>query len=135
VQRTTRRTGQDGYSADIVGDAGGIYPGSMLHLGAVGQPPWVPLRAAVQGSYIGARRASDTNILLNGGPYQLPPYFLLEARLSTVGFHLPGLRNTETSFALSGKNLLGAEGPMPGSSGVDYPLAPRAFFLQMNLGL
>jgi outer membrane receptor for ferrienterochelin and colicins len=135
VQRTTRRTGQDGYAAEIVGDAGGVYPRSMVHLGVVGQAPGLPLRAAVQGSYIGTRRASDTNILLNGGPYQLPPYFLLDARLSTVGFHLFGLRTVETSFAVSGKNLLGAQGPMPGSSGVDYPLSPRAFFLHMNFGL
>jgi hypothetical protein len=116
----------------IVGDAGGIYPIAMLHLGVVGQHPRIPLRGAIQGSYIGARRASDTNILLNGGPYRLAPYLLVDARLSTSGFHLFGVRDTETSFALSGKNLLGAQGPMPGSSGVDYPLAPRALLLQMN---
>ena len=37
------------------------------------------------------------------------------------------------SFAVSGKDLLGADGPAPGFSGVDYPLAPRALWLQINL--
>src|SRR5206468_12646058 len=57
LQRTTRRTGQDGYAAEIVGDDGGVYPTAMLHTGLVGQPPGLPVRAAVQASYIGARRA------------------------------------------------------------------------------
>ncbi len=135
VQRTLRRTGEDGYAADIVGSSGGIYPRSMVHAGLVGQPPRSPVRLALQASYIGARQASDTNILLNGGIYSLPSYVLLEARLSTIGFHLFWMKAHETSFALSGKNLLNVAGPMPGSSGVDYPLAPRAFFLQMNVGL
>jgi iron complex outermembrane receptor protein len=135
LQRTVRRTGQDGYAAEIVGADAGIYPKYILHAGLVGQPPGSPLRAAVQASLVGPRQASDTNILLNGGPYQLPRYLLLDARISTIGFHLFGLKNHETSFALSGKNLLDAVGPMPGSSGVDYPLAPRSFFLQVNVGL
>jgi hypothetical protein len=46
-----------------------------------------------------------------------------------------GQRRNEISFSLTGKNLLGARGPTPGFSGVDYPLAPRAFLLQMSLTL
>jgi iron complex outermembrane receptor protein len=135
VQHTARRTGQIGYSADVVGSGGDIYPRWMLHAGTIGQPPGLPVRAAFQASYIGPRQASDTNTLLNGGPYRLPSYLLFEARLSTIGFHLFGMKSHETSFALSGKNLLDVMGPVPGSSGVDYPLAPRSFFLQMNVGL
>jgi len=135
LQRTVQRTGQEGYAARVVGSDGGIYPTTMVHAGIFSQPPTWPLRASVRGSYIGARRASDTNILLNGGRYTLPSYYLLEATVSTVGFHFFHGSSQETSFALSGKNLLGAMGPMPGFSGVDYPLAPRALFLQMNLTL
>jgi outer membrane receptor for ferrienterochelin and colicins len=135
TQRTVRRTGQDGYSAEVVGTAGGIYPSMMLHGGLAAQPTGLPLRATVQASYIGERRPSDTNILLNGGPYKLPPYLLLEAGLATTRFDLFGLERHEVSFALTGKNLLGAKGPTPGFSGVDYPLAPRTFLLQMNLAL
>jgi outer membrane receptor for ferrienterochelin and colicins len=134
MQRTVRRTGQVGYSATVVGTEGGIYPTSMVHAGVVGQPPGFPVRAAVQASYIGSRRPSDTNILLNGGPYTLPSYFLLEAGLSTIGLPLLGPGH-EISFALTGKNLLGSTGPVPGFSGVDYPLAPRSFFLQTNITL
>ncbi len=135
TQRTVRRTGQDGYSAEVVGDAGGIYPNMMLHGGLAAQPTSLPLRATVQASWIGERRPSDTNILLNGGPYVLPSYLLLEAGLATTRFDLFGLDRHEVSFALTGKNLLGAGGPAPGFSGVDYPLTPRTFFLQANLAL
>ncbi len=135
TQRTVRRTGEDGYSAEVVGEEGGIYPNMMVHGGLAAQPTGIPLRATVQASYIGDRRPSDTNILLNGGPYVLPSYLLLEAGLATTRFDLFGLDRHEVSFALTGKNLLNAKGPAPGFSGVDYPLAPRTFFLQMNLAL
>jgi outer membrane receptor for ferrienterochelin and colicins len=135
TQRTVRRTGQDGYSAEVVGTAGGIYPTLMLHGGLAAQPTGLPLRATVQASYIGERRPSDTNILLNGGPYTLPSYLLLEAGLATTRFDLFGLERHEISFALTGKNLLGAKGPTPGFSGVDYPLTPRTFLLQVSLAL
>jgi iron complex outermembrane receptor protein len=135
LQHTIQQTGQEGYAARVVGSEGGIYPTAMLHAGLVTQPTGWPARAAVRGTYVGSRRASDTNILLNGGRYTLAPYTLLEANVSTIGFHFFRNSAQETSFALSGKNLLGAMGPAPGFSGVDYPVAPRAFFLQMNLSL
>jgi outer membrane receptor for ferrienterochelin and colicins len=135
TQRTLRRTGEEGYSAAVIGSGGGIYPRLMVHGGLVAQPPRWPVRAMVQASYIGSRRASDENILRNGGPYDLPPYLLLEAGLSTVGFHLFGAKTREVSFSVMGKNLLDSAGPAPGFRGVDYPLTPRSFFLQMNLTL
>jgi outer membrane receptor for ferrienterochelin and colicins len=134
IQRTTRRTGQADYSAALVGTQGDIYPTSMLHAGVVAQQPGFPVRPAVQTSYVGPRRTSDNNALLDGGAYTLPSYLLLEAGLSTVGFNLLGPRH-EVSFSLDGRNLLGARGPTPGFSGVDYPLAPRSFFLQTNISL
>jgi outer membrane receptor for ferrienterochelin and colicins len=135
TQRTVRQTGQAGFQADVIGSSGDIYPRAMLHAGVAAQPPRFPLRTAVQTSFIGQRRPSDTNILLNGGAYTLPSYWLLEANLSTVGFNLFGSEHQEVSFALTGKNLLDVKGPTPGFTGVDYPLAPRTFFLQMNVSL
>ncbi len=135
AQRTVRDTGQEGYSGSLVGSAGGIYPTFMIHAGVVTQPSWLPLRASLQGSLVGARRASDTNILLNDGVYSLPAYLLLEAGLQSLPFDLFGRRRNDVSVALQGKNLLGAAGPTPGFSGVDYPLAPRSFFLQLNLNI
>jgi outer membrane receptor for ferrienterochelin and colicins len=133
LQRTVQRTGQDGYVGEVVGREGNIYPGVMVHAGVAGQPLRSPVRAALSASWIGRRRASGNNIVLAGGPYTLPPYVLLDANITTVGFHLLRERSQEVSLSLSGKNLLGARGPAPGFSGVDYPLAPRAFFLQVNL--
>ncbi len=135
TQRTVRRTGQVGYADWVLGSAGGIYPRAMVHAGLVAQPPRSPVRAMVAASYIGTRRASDTNILINRLSYQLPPYVLLEAGLATVPFRLFGLRRPEMSLALTGKNLAGATGPAPGSSGADYPLAPRTFFLTTSFQL
>jgi outer membrane receptor for ferrienterochelin and colicins len=135
LQRTERRTGQEGFTAVAVGTEGDIYPRAMLHTGLVAQPTGFPVRAAVQASYIGIRRSSDTNTLLNSGPYRLEPYVLVEAGLSTIPFTLFGHEGRDVSFSLTGKNLLGATGPAPGFSGVDYPLAPRTFFLQMSLTL
>jgi iron complex outermembrane receptor protein len=135
VQQTRQRSGQEGYPAQLLGSEGTIYPRLMLHAGLVVQPPHAPVRAAVQTSYVGRRRASENNMLLNGRPYSLAPYTLLDAKISTDGFHLFRDPAQQISFAVSGKNLLGAEGPVPGFSGVDYPLAPRAFFLEMNLVL
>jgi outer membrane receptor for ferrienterochelin and colicins len=135
LQQTRRKTGQAGFAGEVVGNRGGIYPTAMVHGALVGQPPGFPLRGTAQASYIGERRPSDTNILLNGDPYRLPAYVLLEAGLATRDFDLFSLQRYQVSFALTGKNLLGAIGPVPGFSGVDYPLPGRSFFLQMNLGL
>jgi outer membrane receptor for ferrienterochelin and colicins len=135
LQRTTRRTGQEGFTGEVVGTAGDIYPRAMLHAGLVVQPPRFPLRVALQASYVGTRRASDTNVLLNAGPYDLPPYLLLEAGVSTIPFTLFGHEGRDVSFSLTAKNLLGARGPDPGFAGVDYPLSPRTIFLQMALTL
>jgi iron complex outermembrane receptor protein len=135
TQRTVRRAGADDFASSVVGSAGETYPVMMVHSGLAIQPPRLPLRGTFQASYIGTRRASDINILINGAPYSLPAYMLLEAGLSTTNLNLFGSTRHEVSFALTGKNLLNAVGPTPGFAGVDYPLAPRTFFLQMNVGL
>jgi iron complex outermembrane receptor protein len=134
-QHTVLTTGQEGYARMLIGREGTIYPWAMVHAGlAVQRESW-PLRVAVLGSYIGPRRASETNIILHRGDYTLPAYGLLEVNLATRSIRLLRRPGPEVSLALSGKNLLGATGPTPGFSGVDYPLAPRAFFLQTSLTL
>jgi iron complex outermembrane receptor protein len=74
-------------------------------------------------------------VLLNGGPYRLPAYVLLDATLSTVSFPILRGQPQEVSFQVTGKNLLGASGPAPGFAGVDFPLSPRSLMLEMNLDL
>jgi outer membrane receptor for ferrienterochelin and colicins len=134
LTRAVLHTGQPGYGSQVVGSRAGLYPRVIIHAGVVGQPRRWPLRLALLASYIGQRRASPTNILLNAGGYALPPYVLLEANLTTDGFRL--FRGAqEVSFSVNGKNLLGVVGPTPGLSGIDYPLPPRALLVQMNLTL
>jgi outer membrane receptor for ferrienterochelin and colicins len=135
LQRTLQRTGQGGYAGRVLGSVGCCYPELMVHGGLVAQPPRWPARLAVSASYIGTRRASGNNILLYGEPYDLPPYVLLDANLSTTGFKVLRDNAQEISFSLAGKNLLDADGPTPGFSGVDYPLSPRSFFVQINVTL
>jgi iron complex outermembrane receptor protein len=134
-QRTEQRTGQEGYVGEIMSAVGGAYPDVQLHGGVVIQPPGFFLRAAVLASFIGERWATGNNSLLAGAPYRLPSYLLLEGKLSTIGFRVMRDPAQEVSFSISGKNLTAATGPAPGFSGVDYPLSPRSFFLQMNLTL
>jgi outer membrane receptor for ferrienterochelin and colicins len=135
LQHTTQSFGDEGYLGTALGRRGGGYPAAMVHGGVVVQPPRFPARAAVLASFIGRRWATSNNALLNGGPYRLPGYVLLDATLSTIGFHVLRDSAQQVWFSLSGKNLLGTAGPVPGFSGVDYPLSPRAFFLQLNLDL
>ncbi len=135
LSRTRLRSGQEGYYGQVIGDEGGVYPRFMLHGGLAMQLGPLPLRAAVLGSWIGTRRASSTNIVLAGRPYDLPSYFRLDATLTSRGFHILRHTDQEVSFSVSGKNLLGLLGPAPGFNGVDYPIAPRAFFAQINFNL
>jgi outer membrane receptor for ferrienterochelin and colicins len=133
--RAGKGSGQEGYFGQIIGIEGGIYPHMMIHGGLASQLGPLPARVAVRGSYIGERGASATNIVLGARAYSLPGYFLLDANLTTDGFHVLRHSDQEVSFSLSAKNLLGEIGPAPGFTGVDYPLAPRTFFLQMNLSM
>ena len=108
----------------------------MIHGGVVAQPPGLPVRAAVLASYIGTRRASGNNILLNAGAYRLPG---VRAAGRDAGHPTASgccaIRSRRCRSPSAGKNLLGSTGPTPGFAGVDYPLAPRALFLQMDLTL
>jgi outer membrane receptor for ferrienterochelin and colicins len=135
LARVDLRSGQEGYVGQVIGSESGIYPEMMLHAGVAVQHGSVPARAAVRASYIGERRSSGNNSFLNGGPYRLPPYVILDANITTQGFRIFRHPDQEVSFSISGKNLLGAKGPAPGFSGVDFPLSPRAFFFQLNLSM
>ena len=135
LQRTVLRTGQEGYAGQLIGSQGNIYPRAMVHAGLAAMPEGWPLRAAVLASYIGERRSSGNNTIRHGGTYSLEPYLLLEANLATRGFRILRHPEQELWFSFSAKNLLGATGPSPGFAGVDYPLSPRAFYLQANFRL
>lgn len=130
INYTLRDAGYEGYRAMLFGVDNVIYPRVIFHSGIQGRIPKIPLRIGAQVTYVGARRASEANILLNGASYELPDYVLLGATLSTVDLRLWSER--ETTFQVVGRNLLGVRGPDPGFAGFDYPLAPTSFFFQVR---
>jgi iron complex outermembrane receptor protein len=132
VNKTVRQVGDEGYRARLIGTDNILYPGAQLHAGVAGRIPLprVPLLATVEGSFVGARRASEENILAAGTAYSLPQYFMLGAGVSTIG--LKFLSGRETVLSVIARNLLGTTGPDPGFAGIDYPLAPRTILVQVR---
>ena len=130
----SRRTlGQEGYAARLLGKENVAYPEWIGRAGvSVGIPglSTVPLDVGSQALLVGPSAPADASIVENGGRYELPSYLLLSASLSTRPLYLiPG---HETRLAVRAKNLLGEDGPIPGFSGFDYPLAPREVFLELE---
>ncbi len=125
-----RDTGLEGYQGQLIGRNIGVYPDLMIHGGVNARLPWVPLRIAVTGSYIGARRASDDNVLGNAAPYDLDPYVMLGSVISTREFEF--IAGHETRLSLVMRNLLDADVGDAGYAGIDYPLAPREFILNWS---
>jgi iron complex outermembrane receptor protein len=132
VNHTDRQVGYVGYRARLIGTQNILYPNVQLHVGAAGQIPLpkLPLTVTVEGSYIGARRASEDNMLAAGVAYSLPDYFMLGASVSTNAVKL--LNGRETVFSVIGRNLLGTTAADPGFAGVDYPLSPRVILFQIR---
>jgi iron complex outermembrane receptor protein len=130
VNYTVRDSGEMGYRERLIGDDNVLYPKAIVHAGLLGRIPRIPITVGAQVSYIGARRASEANILSKGASYELPDQWLLDATISTVGLKI--INNHELVIQLIGKNLIGSAGPDPGFAGVDYPLAPRMILLQLR---
>jgi iron complex outermembrane receptor protein len=130
---STRNLGDIGYAAQLVGNAGIVYPPYIGRLGAsvgVPSPPSVPLTAGAEGMFVGPRRAADASVLANDGPFSLQPYVTLNLFVTTRDLYLiPG---HETVIALRAYNVLGTAGPDPGFSGFEYPLPPREVFVELR---
>jgi outer membrane receptor for ferrienterochelin and colicins len=128
---SVRDVGSQGYAAQVIGDHNVVYPNWIARAGtALGLPslPSVPLELGLQGILVGPRQAFDVSIVESGRRYELPSYLWLNASLAAPKLLLvPG---HETTFAIRGKNLLGAGGPDPGFSGFEYPLAPRELMFE-----
>jgi outer membrane receptor for ferrienterochelin and colicins len=130
INHVTRNLGDIGYQADLIGNDNVIYPSVLGRTGVMGTVPNVHLRATVEGSFVGSRRASDDNILAAGRSYTMDPYFLLDATISTVDVKL--INDKETTISVTGRNLTGARVAVPGFGGVDYPIEPRSFMVQLR---
>lgn len=130
LSQVSRDFGQSGYQRQIVGLNNPTYPPWILRAGVSARLPWLPLSASAQLLYAAPRAASDMNVLENGAPYELDPYVMLNATLSTTGLEL--LPRRPTTLKLIGRNLLNVTVADPGFAGVDYPLAPLTLYLQLE---
>jgi outer membrane receptor for ferrienterochelin and colicins len=130
INRTHRRLDESGYVAALTSYPNLAYPLAVARAGASAAVPWLPLRISVEGSFVSERASSASNTVSAGGRYALAPYFLLGASIHTRGFELLSAR--ETSFALTGRNLLDSQVVDPGHSGVDYPRLGRIVMLQLT---
>jgi iron complex outermembrane receptor protein len=93
------------------------------------------LRGNAQVRVVGARSASQSNILLNSNSrYELAPYAMIDAALSSAGLYLLGAKR-ETRFTLSLRNLLGTLVSDPGFVGFDIPLPGRTVLLEIRQSL
>jgi outer membrane receptor for ferrienterochelin and colicins len=131
--RSRRDLGEEEYAARLVGGDNVVYPPWIARLGAavrIPSAPAFPLEAAFQGMLVGPRRAADTSIVENGGSFTLPTYALLNLSLSTRELYL--IRGHESRIALRARNVLGSDGPDPGFSGFELPLAPRELMLELR---
>src|SRR5262249_18707185 len=89
--------------------------------------PWWGLKFSAEASYIGARSASQSNVVLKSTPYELPGYPYLAAVISTQGRRI--LPNRDTNLALRVSNLINYGWVEPGFGGVDVPAQGITVFL------
>lgn len=125
-----RKPGEPGYQSRLVGRDQPLYPDTIVNAGALGVVPGLPLRLGIEGSWVRPRRASDSNVLEHGAPYELGPVFLLGGTIATHGLEL--VRGRATDLRLIGRNLLDRRGADPGFTGFDYPLRARLIMLQVS---
>jgi outer membrane receptor for ferrienterochelin and colicins len=133
IVRSVRDLGQEGYAAGLVGTDNVVYPPYIFRAGlmiGLPSPLSFPLMAGGEAIYVGPRRAADTSQIENGGPFDLPPYALINLSIATRELYL--FRGQESRIALRVKNLLQSRGPDPGFSGFEYPLTPREIFLEIQ---
>jgi outer membrane receptor protein involved in Fe transport len=80
---------------------------------------------------VGPRGASQANSYLNNGPYTLPGYFDLDARVSTLGLNFLG--GAQTSVSIVGRNLVdNGRHSEPGFGGFDLPSLGRTFIVELR---
>ncbi len=132
LQNTKREfdTRQSAYLSYLVGNRNVIYPSYIMRADLSGRLPKLPLRIGASLMLAGDRPSSEMNSIENLNMYELPPYLLLDATISTVGLELVGGR--ETAVSLIGRNLTNRNTPDPGFAGVDYPLQPLTIMLQLR---
>ena len=112
----------------------GLAPASFPNLqGVAGLNLSVPeafvnLNARVRG--VGPRGSTQSNALLNNGPYELPGYVHVDLSISTIGLNFLG--GSQTSLAFTVRNLLDTREVEPGFGGFDIPGRGRTMMLEIK---
>jgi outer membrane receptor protein involved in Fe transport len=100
-----------------------LFPPYQVHLILDALLPWWGLRLSPEVSLVGPRNCSQSNALIAGQAYSIPPYVYTAVSLSTRGRRVFGDR--ETSLALRVSDLLNVQWTEPGFGGVDFPTLGR----------
>jgi len=79
---------------------------------------------------VGPRGSTQSNSLLNNGPYELPGYVHVDFSISTVGLNFLG--GSQTSFAFTMRNVLDVRESEPAYGGFDIPGAGRTMMLELK---
>ncbi|MHB8420775.1 MAG: TonB-dependent receptor plug domain-containing protein [Myxococcales bacterium] len=108
-----------------------LFPPYQIHALLDWFLPWASLRFSPELSFIGPRAASQSNALLAGSTYELPPYFYTGASLSTA-VHPFGKK---VELALHVSDLLDQIWYDPGFNGLDVPSAGITAILTVALTL
>lgn len=131
--RTQRRVDAGGYQTRLVGMENVLSPSLVANGGMELSMPHTPLRAGAEVTAVSSRRASEANILDNGGSYELGPFARVGGHVALVGLKL--LPNRDTDVNLVVRNLLDDNTPDPGVSRVDYPPQRRTVMLVVHQNL
>jgi outer membrane receptor for ferrienterochelin and colicins len=133
LQRSYRELGQSGYLSQLVGTVATDSPELILRFGASHRVPIrekLALQVNAEGSVVGPRRATDSNVVAAGAAYELPSYVDVGASIGIVQMFL--LSGLETNITLRGTNLLSSEAADPGYAGFDVPRIGREVFLEFR---
>jgi iron complex outermembrane receptor protein len=106
------------------------YPELMSHQRIALTLPEYHVEVSASGEYVSSRKATVSNITLNGESYELDPYFVLGMHVRTLGFSL--LKNRDTELSLHGQNLLDTKYEHAGTRGVDIPALGRSVFVRFK---
>jgi iron complex outermembrane receptor protein len=109
-----------------------MYPNYWFRGGVEADFPELRLRMAAQVRWVGARTASQSNVLLtNNRPYELPSFAQVDLTVSSLAFR-PLRAGPEVNLALRAQNLLDQRHPVPGFGGMDLPSPGRVIMLDVG---
>ncbi len=108
------------------------YPNVMATAGLSARAPALHLSGNLHLRYVGARAASQSNILRNNEKaYELPAYATVDVTIQSAGWYLLG-DGAETQARLHVRNLLDNHYSEPGFGGFDIPSLGRMIMLELH---